>query len=106
MVFSIAGFIGIRLFYAQMGEIINTTWPKRPHYFANDAGQITIPENQNGQKARWFLFAWAVMFAFIGAQLSYTLSPFFGDPSKDFILINDGGSNFFLDVLETLRNIK
>lgn len=105
VVFSIAGFIGIRLFYAQMGEIITTAWPK-PQYTTDNTGQLLTPANSNGQKALWFLFAWAIMFAFIGAQLSYTLSPFFGDPSKTFILINDGGSNFFLDVRETIRNIK
>jgi hypothetical protein len=105
VVFGIAGFIGIRLFYAQMGEIISIAWPKL-QVTTDEAGHLIMPATNNKQKAQWFLMAWAVMFALIGAQLSYTLSPFFGDPTKTFILINEGGSNFFLDVMETIGNIK
>jgi hypothetical protein len=107
IIFGIAGFIGIRLFYSQMAIIINEAWKQPQQVITDEDALQTEPANcaDNTKKARNFLFAWAIMFAFIGAQLSYTLSPFFGDPNLDFVLINAGNSNFFMDVLYTLSRL-
>jgi hypothetical protein len=105
IIFSIAGFIGIRLFYSQMGYIIAQAWKKQPAVLTDETTTVPAVNTDNTAKARNFLFAWAIMFAIIGAQLSYTLSPFFGDPALDFVLINPGRSNFFIDVLLTLSRL-
>jgi len=105
VIFSIAGFIGIRLFYAKMNEVIAATW-RSASTFNTSGGDITIAtEGDNTSKARIFLFLWAVLFAVIGTQLSYTLSPFFGDPGKEFMIINTSGGSFFEDVIKTIANI-
>ena len=68
-------------------------------YISKEAKQIIKRE------AIWFTFSWAILYAIIGTQLSYTFSPFFGDPTQEFLLINDRGGNFFMDVIETLSQL-
>lgn len=105
LIFSMGGYIGIRLFYRNLNAIIIKTWRTKTT-FSTGQGDVTVEtQGDNTGKARWFLTGWAFMFAYIGAQLSYTLSPFFGDPDAGFMFINDKGGNFFEDVLKTITNL-
>lgn len=87
-IFSVAGFVGLFSFYKNILAVIKN-----------------IPEGVNRRRAIVFLILWLMMFAFVGCQLSYTLSPFFGYPNEPFVLFTNAQSNFQLDVLETLTTI-
>ena len=80
-IFAVAGFVGIYIFYKNINLEIDKS-----------------VEKENRGKLKLFLKLWFAMFGFIGAQLSYTLSPFFGNPSKPFIFFTEVQRNFFTDM--------
>lgn len=87
-IFAISGFSGVYLYLQHLGA--------RIHQVENPASQT---------KARIFLKIWLLQFALIGAQLSYSLSPFFGYPEQGFLLLTNSNSDFFTDLIETLWRI-
>ena len=44
------------------------------------------------------------MYAFVGTQMAWTLSPFMGAPNHPFMLFVQGG-NFYADVINSLRQL-
>jgi hypothetical protein len=46
------------------------------------------------------LNVWLLLYGFVGTQLGWTLSPFFGDPDMPFILFREIESNFYIGVLD------
>lgn len=107
IIIAIGGFIGIRLFYGQMLLVYKESWTLEPESqtveIEGEALKLKPTHTSPSyNKAIKFTFAWALLFATIGAQLSYSLSPFFADPTQEFLLLNDRNGNFFMDVVETL----
>ena len=64
-----------------------------------------IESNTNKKRAMVFLKLWLVMFAIIGSQLSYSISPFFGYQDKPFILLTNSKRNFFIDVADSFHQL-
>jgi hypothetical protein len=87
-IFSMAGITGLYLFYKNLSIAIQT-----------------IPDEINQGRAYLFLKLWLLLFAFIGCQLSYSLSPFFGDPSQPFILFTKVHSNFYVEVIRSFSKL-
>jgi hypothetical protein len=48
------------------------------------------------------LYAWLLLYAFVGTQLGWTLRPFFGDPDRPFILFRQLEGNFYSGVLDLM----
>ena len=46
---------------------------------------------------------WVILFGFIGAQMTWRLSPMIGDPEKPFILFQPSRDNFFVDVINAFQ---
>lgn len=91
LIFSVAGSTGIYIFYREMKKII-----------------YGINSEQGGNKifkGLIFLRLWAIMFAFIGMQLSITLSPFFGWPGAEFMFFSQENTNFFSDIINSIISI-
>lgn len=64
-------------------------------------------EDSPGQANRQnFLLLWLVLYGFVGSQLSWTLSPFFGDPGYPFMLFNQAGGNFYLDIVKAIGELQ
>ncbi|MEZ4805175.1 MAG: hypothetical protein R2852_06760 [Bacteroidia bacterium] len=91
IIFSVAGLTGIYLFYREIYGIILEL---KAHF-----------GYQKQKKGILFLRLWAIMYAIIGLQLSFTLSPFFGLPNTPFILFTNEKSNFFIDILNTIYHV-
>ncbi len=89
LIFIVAGFTGIYLFYKEIKKIIY------------DVDKENEDHHKVG-KGLLFLRGWAILFAFIGLQLSFTLSPFFGIRGTQFIFLTPENSNFFSNLLETI----
>jgi len=87
-IFGVAGFVGIYYFYKNIDLVI-----------IKSVAEIY----QN--RIRKFLKIWLLMFGFIGSQLSYSLSPFFGDPTKEFMMFTELNRNFFTDVFYSLLHM-
>jgi len=92
IIFSVAGFTGIYLFYREIRKII------RDIAVENDVLKT--------QKGLLFLRLWAIMFAFIGLQLSFTLSPYFGIPGQKFMFFTSEKASFFSDIFGTISRLQ
>jgi hypothetical protein len=49
------------------------------------------------------LRTWVALYGFVGAQMTWRLSPFIGDPKKPFALFRSSRDNFFVDLITTLK---
>jgi hypothetical protein len=54
---------------------------------------------------RYVLLLWVLLYAFVGTQMAWTLSPFFGEPDKAFIVFRQIGGNFYSDVLSSIFSL-
>lgn len=68
---------------------------------------VTIPDAKAaGVSARRTIFTlWVLLYAFVGSQMAWTLSPFIGEPGHEFILLTEPGSNFYANVLQSIGTL-
>lgn len=67
---------------------------------------ISESDNNEGMGARRMTFtAWILLYAFVGSQMAYTLSPFVGDPQQPFILFAEFGGNFYSSVANAIAEL-
>lgn len=60
-------------------------------------------DEQEGVGARGTIFKiWVLVYAFVGSQMAFTLSPFVGEPGHVFILFRETSSNFYTYLLDNL----
>lgn len=57
------------------------------------------------RKARSVFRTWTIVFALVGAQMSWVLRPFIGCPSLPFEWFRERESNFFISVLQSLVSL-
>ena len=62
-------------------------------------------EWSTGRKATAVFKIWVIVFALVGAQMSWVLRPFIGDPDKDFEWLRNREGNFFLDVIMSIGEL-
>ena len=64
------------------------------------------PHNMEGVAARRVIFVlWIILYAFVGSQMAWTLSPFMGDPNMPFMVVAQRGGNFYADVIASIRHL-
>jgi hypothetical protein len=67
---------------------------------------ITASDAPEGAGARRVVFiVWVLLYAFVGSQMAWTLSPFLGEPDKPFILFTQFGGNFYSDVVSSISRL-
>lgn len=59
-------------------------------------------EAHTDQKATAVFKIWVLVFALVGAQMSWVLRPFIGSPDLPFSWFRERDSNFFLDVIRSI----
>jgi len=57
------------------------------------------------RKAKSVFRIWTIVFALVGAQMSWVLRPFIGYPMAPFEWFRERESNFFIAVLQALANL-
>lgn len=57
------------------------------------------------RKALTIMRAWAVLFAFVGVQLAWTLRPFLGDRNQPFQVFGNYQGNFYAAVIYAVNNL-
>ncbi|MFZ5878655.1 MAG: hypothetical protein ACOY0R_04745 [Chloroflexota bacterium] len=60
-------------------------------------------ELTGGSLGSVLLRVWVVLFGFVGAQMTWRLSPLIGDPARPFILMQPSRDNFFVDVFKAIQ---
>lgn len=69
-------------------------------------GMVTDAGADVGRKTRRLIsFCWVLLFALVGGQMAWTLSPFLGDPANPFVLFGQRGGNIYSDVLTTIGKL-
>ena len=63
-------------------------------------------DNPDGATARRIVFIlWVILYAFVGSQMAWTLSPFMGDPDQPFMIVHQVGGNFYSDVINSINEL-
>lgn len=67
---------------------------------------ISESDNNEGVGARRTIFIlWVLLYAFVGSQMAFTLSPFVGDPHQPFMLFTQFGDNFYSYVVNAFMHL-
>lgn len=64
-----------------------------------------VDNNQGAGTRRMIFAAWIILYAFVGSQMAYTLSPFVGDPQQPFVLVAEFGGNFYSSVANAITEL-
>lgn len=70
-----------------------------------EASALMLVGNRTDRRAKAVFNIWVLVFALVGAQMSWVLRPFIGDPDLPFTWLRSRESNFFTDVLEALLRL-
>jgi hypothetical protein len=62
-----------------------------------------VRDNSTQQLGRRILMLWIVLYAFVGTQMTWRLSPFIGNPEDPFYLIKPSRDNFYVDVIHAIQ---
>jgi hypothetical protein len=77
-------------------------------FFLQDGMQIATEteDEREGVGARRLIFVlWVVVYAFVGSQMAWTLSPFMGVPESPFVLLSQRGGNFYTDIVYSIGEL-
>jgi len=77
-------------------------------FFLQDGMKIATEteDEREGIGARRLIFViWVVVYAFVGSQMAWTLSPFMGEPGHSFILFAQHGGNFYTDIVYSITEL-
>ncbi|HVO43298.1 MAG TPA: hypothetical protein VMT34_11775, partial [Aggregatilineales bacterium] len=89
----------LNVFFFGVAGVLSVT------FFRHSILATRDPHNMEGARARRFIFfVWVVLYAFVGTQMAWTLSPFMGWPHTPFILFTQGG-NFYSDIVDSIRKL-
>ncbi|MBL8161879.1 MAG: actin-binding WH2 domain-containing protein [Anaerolineae bacterium] len=61
--------------------------------------------NENIGTRRLIFTIWVVLYAFVGSQMAYTLSPFVGDSSEPFVVLTQFGDNFYSYLFQRFNEV-
>jgi hypothetical protein len=111
VVFAVSGLFGLR-FLLQTLHRLNLAAPPRAESGApaetwseaEAAGPLDpVRDRAVSQQVRVVFRVWVVVFGLVGAQMGWVLRPFIGNPGLPFAWFRHRESNFFMAVLQALR---
>jgi len=62
-------------------------------------------ELSNSSFGTLLLRGWVVLYGFVGAQMTWRLSPLIGDPEMEFFFFRPSRDNFFIDVVSAVQTM-
>ena len=51
------------------------------------------------------LMLWILLYAFVGTQMTWRLSPFIGKPEDPFYIVRPSRDNFYVDVINAIQQV-
>jgi hypothetical protein len=67
---------------------------------------ISESDNNDSISTRRLIFTiWILLYAFVGSQMAYTLSPFVGDPNEPFMVLTQFGDNFYSYLFQRFNEV-
>jgi hypothetical protein len=121
IVFAIAGFLGLAFLLQTLHRLTlaqnqlpppppppsqPTTPGELPPALPTHAGALDpISDRPPAANVQLIFRIWIIVFGLVGAQMSWVLRPFIGNPEQPFTFFRGRGSNFFEGVLTTLHHL-
>lgn len=64
---------------------------------------VNLFERASSSLRRGMMSAWFILYAFVGSQMAWRLSPFVGDPAQPFVWLQPSRDNLYIDVVRALE---
>lgn len=74
------------------------------YYLWRGAEQVRLFERANAGARRLMMGAWCCLYAFVGSQIGWRLSPLVGDPAQPFFWVQPSRDNLYVDVIHALES--
>jgi hypothetical protein len=103
-VFAVAGFLGLT-FLLQTLHRITVAGPATADLPETEGALERLEGHVLGRNVKAVFYCWIIVFGLVGAQMSWVLRPFVGDPNLAFEWFRSRRSNFFDAVAETIRQL-
>ncbi|MEM1445352.1 MAG: hypothetical protein AAGF84_04805 [Planctomycetota bacterium] len=108
--FAVAGSLGLAFLWRTLRFLVRSTEPVViPPASSEETGADAVAEAvvslPGDDRAKNVFRVWIVVFALVGAQMSWVLRPFIGDPDLAFTWFRSRESNFFTDVFDALLKL-
>jgi hypothetical protein len=108
---AVAGLFGMRFLYQTMHRLTALIYPQEVQPVAVTAAPGEDPTllpptralRSEPAQVRTVFVLWMVVFGLVGAQMSWILRPFLGQPNAEFGWFRPRTSNFFESVFQSLR---
>jgi len=108
---AVAGLFGMRFLYQTMHRLTALIYPRDEERVGSVAAPGETPmrapplalRSQPADQVRTIFVLWMVVFGLVGAQMSWILRPFLGQPDAEFAWFRPRTSNFFESVFQVLR---
>ena len=68
-------------------------------------GMRQVEKEERAKIRSLVLWAWIVVYGFVGTQMAWTLRPFLGAPGLRFEIFRDLGGNFYVNILQSIGEI-
>ncbi len=65
----------------------------------------TTPDDNLQNLGNRILMLWIILYAFVGTQMTWRLSPFIGKPEDPFYLTKPSRDNFYVDVIHAIQQV-
>jgi hypothetical protein len=110
LLMAVAGFLGMLFLFRTLHRLTVAAEP--PEVLPPEApvpqqpaGALDRLEQPAGRRVVTVFACWVVLFAIVGAQMSWVLRPFIGDPEQPFSWFRPRSSHFFEAVLRALHRL-
>ena len=113
LMFSVSGCLGLHVLRKALDVlfVVREQMPPAPAPAEGDAELATVLRPHQPRRTtqipggRRVFSCWIFVYGVVGAQMSWILRPFIGDPAQPFALFRGRESNIFADILSTLVNL-
>jgi hypothetical protein len=73
------------------------------YYLWRGMERVNVFERASISLRRGMMSAWFILYAFVGSQMAWRLSPFVGDPAQPFVWLQPSRDNLYIDVIHALE---
>ena len=73
-------------------------------YLWRGMGRVNLFERASPGLRRGVMGAWFILYAVVGSQMAWRLSPFVGDPTQPFVWLQPSRDNLYIDLMRAFEN--
>jgi hypothetical protein len=104
--FAVAGVLGLMFLLQTMNRLVIAEEPPAGGSQTGPQGALdAVDDRVLARHVRSVFKAWVMIFALVGAQMSWVLRPFVGDPKLRFQWFRPRQANFFEAIWQTLQSL-